>query len=46
MISALLSRRKFSINLSKFCQAKLNVFLFRVLPFWASRKYLYWAGKL
>jgi lauroyl/myristoyl acyltransferase len=37
---------KFSFNLSKFCQAKLNVFLFRFLPFWVSRWYLSQIGRL
>jgi KDO2-lipid IV(A) lauroyltransferase len=37
---------KFSLNLSKFCQAKLNVFLFRFLPFWVSRWYLSQIGKV
>jgi lauroyl/myristoyl acyltransferase len=37
---------KFSLNLSKFCQAKINVFLFRFLPFWVSRWYLSQIGKL
>jgi Kdo2-lipid IVA lauroyltransferase/acyltransferase len=37
---------KFSLNLSKFCQAKLNVFLFRFLPFRISRWYLLQVGKL
>ena len=37
---------KFSLNLSKFCQAKFNVFLFRFLPFWVSRWYLSQIGKL
>ena len=37
---------KFSLNLSKFCQAKLNVFLFRFLPFWLSRWYLSQVGKI
>jgi Kdo2-lipid IVA lauroyltransferase/acyltransferase len=37
---------KISLNLSKFCQAKLNVFLFRFLPFRVSRWYLLWIGKL
>jgi KDO2-lipid IV(A) lauroyltransferase len=37
---------KFSLNLSKFCQAKINVFLFKFLPFWASRWYLSQIGKL
>jgi Kdo2-lipid IVA lauroyltransferase/acyltransferase len=37
---------KFSLNLSKFCQAKFNVFLFRLVPFWASRWYLFQIGKI
>jgi|UniRef100_A0A7V6A155 lauroyl/myristoyl acyltransferase len=37
---------KFSLNLSKFCQARFNVFLFRFLPFWVSRWYLTQIGKL
>ena len=37
---------KFSFNLSKFCQAQLNVFLFRFLPFWVSRWYLSQIGRL
>ena len=37
---------KFSLNLSKFCQAKFNVFLFRFLPFWVSRWYLSQIGKI
>ena len=37
---------KISLNLSKFCQAKLNVFLFRFLPFWLSRWYLSQIGKV
>ncbi len=37
---------KFSFNLSKFCQAKLNVWLFRLLPFFASRWYLFQLGKM
>jgi lauroyl/myristoyl acyltransferase len=37
---------KISLNLSKFCQAKLNVFLFRFLPFRVSRWYLFWIGRL
>ena len=37
---------KFSLNLSKFCQANLNVFLFRFLPFWVSRWYLTQIGKI
>ena len=37
---------KFSLNLSKFCQARMNVFLFRFLPFWVSRWYLALLGKI
>ena len=37
---------KFSLNLSKFCQAKFNVFLFKFLPFWVSRWYLFQIGKI
>jgi KDO2-lipid IV(A) lauroyltransferase len=37
---------KFSLNLSKFCQANLNVWLFRYLPFWVSRWYLTQIGKI
>jgi len=37
---------KFSLNLSKFCQARGNVFLFRFLPFWFSRWYLALIGKI
>jgi len=37
---------KFSLNLSKFCQARINVFLFRFLPFCLSRWYLSWLGKV
>ena len=37
---------KLSLNLSKFCQAKVNVFLFRFLPFWLSRWYLSQIGKI
>uniref|UniRef100_A0A7C3Z0N3 Lipid A biosynthesis acyltransferase n=1 Tax=Desulfobacca acetoxidans TaxID=60893 RepID=A0A7C3Z0N3_9BACT len=37
---------KFSLNLSKFCQAKINVILFRFLPFWLSRWYLYQIGRI
>ena len=37
---------KISLNLSKFCQAKLNVFLFRFLPFWLSRWYLSQIGRI
>jgi KDO2-lipid IV(A) lauroyltransferase len=37
---------KFSLNLSKFCQARLNVFLFRFLPFWLSRWYLSQIGSV
>lgn len=37
---------KFSLNLSKFCQATFNVWLFRLLPFWVSRWYLFQLGKI
>jgi KDO2-lipid IV(A) lauroyltransferase len=37
---------KFSLNLSKFCQARINVFLFQFLPFWVSRWYLSKVGKI
>ena len=37
---------KFSLNLSKFCQAKINIWLFRLLPFWISRWYLFQLGKV
>ncbi|MGQ9689105.1 MAG: lysophospholipid acyltransferase family protein [Desulfobaccales bacterium] len=37
---------KFSLNLSRFCQAKVNIWLFSFLPFWASRWYLLQIGKL
>lgn len=37
---------KLSLNLSKFCQAQLNVFLFRFLPFWLSRWYLSLIGRI
>ena len=37
---------KLSLNLSKFCQAKFNVFLFRFLPFWLSRIYLTQVGRI
>jgi len=37
---------KFSLNLSKFCQAKINIWLFRLLPFWISRWYLLQLGKV
>lgn len=37
---------KFSLNLSKFCQARMNVFLFRFLPFRVSKWYLAFVGKI
>lgn len=37
---------KFSLNLSKFCQAPVNVFLYKFLPFRISRWYLGLLGKL
>lgn len=46
MLPKTLFSGKFSLNLSKFCQAKFNVLLFRVLPFWASRWYLFQIGKI
>jgi Kdo2-lipid IVA lauroyltransferase/acyltransferase len=46
MLSGVTSPWKFSLNLSKFCQATLNVFLFRFLPFQISRWYLLQVGKL
>lgn len=46
MLPALHFPWKFSLNLSKFCQARVNVFLFRFLPFWISRWYLSQVGKL
>jgi KDO2-lipid IV(A) lauroyltransferase len=46
MLPEIIIPRKFSHNLSKFCQAKLNVFLFKFLPFWVSRWYLSQIGKL
>jgi KDO2-lipid IV(A) lauroyltransferase len=46
MLSGINFSWKFSLNLSKFCQAKVNVFLFRFLPFWISRWYLSQVGKM
>ena len=46
MLSAINFPWKLSLNLSKFCQAKLNVFLFRFLPFWLSRIYLTQIGRM
>lgn len=40
MLSHVLSYFRFTLSLSKFCQARGNVFLFRLLPFWLSRWYL------
>lgn len=37
---------KFSLNLSKFCQARANVFLYKFLPFRMSRWYLGVLGRL
>ena len=37
---------KFSLNLSKFCQASMNVWLFRFLPFSVSKWYLAFWGKI
>lgn len=39
-------QKRFSLNLSKFCQAPLNVWLFSFLPFRLSRWYLQKLGKL
>ena len=46
MLPGIIFPWKFSLNLSKFCQANLNVFLFRFLPFWVSRWYLTQVGKI
>jgi KDO2-lipid IV(A) lauroyltransferase len=46
MLPRVLFSGKFSLNLSKFCQAKVNVLLFRLLPFWVSRWYLLQIGKI
>ena len=46
MLSAINFPWKLSLNLSKFCQAKFNVFLFRFLPFWLSRIYLTQVGRI
>ena len=46
MLPGFISSGKFSLNLSKFCQARFNVFLFQNLPFWASRWYLFQVGKI
>lgn len=46
MLTGLSFPWKFSLNLSKFCQAKLNIWLFRLLPFWVSRWYLFQVGKI
>ncbi len=46
MLSTLRFPWKISLNLSKFCQARLNVFLFRFLPFFISRWYLSQVGNL
>jgi KDO2-lipid IV(A) lauroyltransferase len=46
MLANLLLLRNFSISLSKFCQMRFNSFLFRVLPFSFSRRYLAALGRL
>jgi lauroyl/myristoyl acyltransferase len=46
MLSHLLSGFRFTPSLSKFCQARGNVFLFRLLPFRLSRWYLGLLGAL
>lgn len=46
MLPGIIFPWKFSLNLSKFCQARGNVFLFRFLPFWLSRWYLALLGKI
>lgn len=46
MLSAIKFPWKFSLNLSKFCQARGNAFLFRFLPFRLSRGYLSLVGKI
>lgn len=46
MLPRLPTSWKFSLNLSKFCQAPLNVFLFKFLPFRLSRWYLGLLGKI
>ena len=46
MLSGINFPWKLSLNLSKFCQAKLNVILFRFLPFWLSRIYLNQVGRM
>ena len=40
MLSRILSLLRFTTSLSKFCQARGNIFLFRLLPFRLSRWYL------
>lgn len=46
MVRKFLATFKFSPSLSKFCQARANVMLFRCLPFRISRFYLGLLGKL
>ena len=46
MLRKILPRLKFSPSLSKFCQARANVLLFRCLPFTLSLWYLGLLGKL
>jgi Kdo2-lipid IVA lauroyltransferase/acyltransferase len=46
MVQKIFSKFKFSLGLSKFCQARVNVLLFRGLPFRLSRCYFLFIGKL
>ncbi len=46
MFAKIFSKFKFSPSLSKFCQARVNVMLFRCLPFRVSRVYLLLIGKI
>ncbi|MBM4284289.1 MAG: hypothetical protein FJ128_03420 [Deltaproteobacteria bacterium] len=46
MFARLLSLRTWKPSLSKFCQMRLNVMLFRFLPSWFSRCYLRLLGKI
>jgi Kdo2-lipid IVA lauroyltransferase/acyltransferase len=46
MFQKVFSKFKLSLNLSKFCQARINVLLFRCLSFRLSRYYFFFLGKL
>ncbi len=46
MFAKIFPKFKFSPSLSKFCQARVNVMLFRCLPFRVSRVYLLLIGKI